>query len=404
MVNPIAVIKKIQDFEKVWGEFIRDGPADGLPGYVRDKYRERCDQFANLPPWAKALSKPVAGSFARACEPYWDDQGTDGPVGDIPFPGGQCQVLYNVSYQTESRRSRSNECSPFDNPVTRTSLSPSGAVLGPIGAPTEVIRPSSQFATSNSVQSIEVMTGSGLRFINLNGAQERFFHSSCGPAYRLLGFAVTRVDGLADDCGSLPPTLKPGPNPPPDPGPVVGPEPTDDPDNPTGPPLIPIPPYEDPVYGPIPIVGDPEPTDPGGGGNPSGGDGLPGAPDAIGGEAGGASGGGDGEDVDFGEPPEGKIWHGALVQATVDSRLGNIPGTGPEQTVYPTVIGNASLIYAGGRGSNTRLESASTLLTRQTTALVLTGCRVHAIPGVDLTVKAISAVTCPDNPCEEQDG
>jgi hypothetical protein len=93
-----------------------------------------------------------------------------------------------------------------------------------------------------------------------------------------------------------------------------------------------------------------------------------------------------------------------LVQATVDSRLGNIPGTGPEQTVYPTVIGNASLIYTGGRGTNERLESSSTLLTRQTTALVLTGCRVQAQPGVSLTVKPISAMTCPENPCEENNG
>jgi hypothetical protein len=89
------------------------------------------------------------------------------------------------------------------------------------------------------------------------------------------------------------------------------------------------------------------------------------------------------------------------VQATVDSRLGNIPGTGPAQTVYPTVIGNASLIYTGARGTNERLESASTLLARATTALVLTGCRVQAQPGVNLTVRPISALTCPENPCEE---
>jgi hypothetical protein len=382
MVNPVAVIKKIQEFEGVWGEFIRDGPTDGFPGYVRDKYRERCDQFANLPPWAKALSRPVAGSFARACEPYWDDQGNDGPVSNLPFSGGQCEELYRINYAYNSIATSGVLIEPPKSLFVN--------VQGPIAG--------IEGGGLPAFQTISIIRGNGDRVQVRSGSCPQ----GCFANISILG--IVKADGSADQCGDPPSELEPGPNPPTDPGPVVGPEPTDDPGNPFGPPLIPIPPYQDPVYGPIPIVGDPEPTDPGGGGNPSGGDGLPGAPDAIGAEAGGASGGGDGEDVDFGEPPEGKIWVGALVEAVVDSRLGNIPGTGPEQTVYPTVIGNASLIYTGGRGSNTRLESSSTLLTRQTTALVLTGCRVHATPGVDLTVKAISAVTCPDNPCEAQDG
>lgn len=404
MVNPISVIRRIQAFEEVWGDFIRNGPDDGLPGYVRDKYRDRCNQFANLPGWAKALSRPVAGSFARACQPYWDDQGTDGPESEQQFPGGQCEgVGYTVSYLTESRGSTQFECQEFGNPITRTNLvGGASPYIGPIGPITEVISNSTN--PSFGFQRFEVQTGAGVRFINLGGAQSRSFWRECGVSYRYSNFVVTRASGLPDDCGDAPPVLIPGPNPPPDPGPIDGPEPTDDPRNPFGPPLVPIPPFNDPVYGPIPIVGDPEPTGPGGGGSPSGGDGLPGSPDAIANSAGGAAGGEGGEDVDFGEPPEGQIWVGALVQATVDSRLGNIPGTGPEQTVYPTVIGNASLIYTGGRGTNERLESASTLLARATTALELTGCRVQAQPGVDLTVRPISALTCPENPCEEQDG
>jgi len=126
-----------------------------------------------------------------------------------PFTGGQCDVLYNISSTTENRSSSTFQCSAFANLNTRTSLIPSGAVLGPIGAPTEVIVPNSQFPSSDSLQSFEVMTGSGLRFINLGGSTESFHLSSCGPAYRLLNFSVTRADGLPDDCGDLPPVFPP---------------------------------------------------------------------------------------------------------------------------------------------------------------------------------------------------
>ena len=380
MANPIEVIKKIQAVENAWGEFIRNGPADGLPGYVRDKYRERCDEFANLPGWARALSKPVAGSLARACQPYWDDQGTDGPTSAPPFTGGQCPTTYTVfvaGLNGSGQASTSNSGFGILGPIV-------GILRTPTGSGDSV-------AIGLATSSQNLTTAFGVTTTAANAASWSIT-------------SITRDDNLADSCGDLPSELEPGPNPPPNPGPQPGPEPTDDPRNPFGPPLIPIPPFIDPVFGPIPIVGDPEPDGPGGGGNPSGGDGLPGDPDAIADSAGGTTGGADGTDVNFGEPPTGAIWVGALVQAVVDSRLGNIPGTGPAQTVYPTVIGNASLIYAGGRGTNERLESASTLLARATTALVLTGCRVQAQPGVTLTVRPISALTCPENPCEEQDG
>ena len=382
MANPIAIIQKIQQTEGIWGDFIQNGPSDGIGGWVRDKYRDRCNQFANLPGWAQALSKPVAGSLARACQPYWDDQGTDGPITAPSFTGGQCPVLYTLTYSYNTILTDGTLRQP---PTQRTQL-----VQGPVtnfrgeGLP--------------EFQSITVQNPAGQTVTMIEGscAQGCFANPTI--------VSLVRQDGLPDDCGDEETELQPGPNPPPDPGPLPGPEPTDDPRNPFGPPLVPIPPFLDPIYGPTPIVGDPDPTGPPGGGAPSGGDGLPGDPDAVGDEAGGAAGGEGGEDVDFGEPPEGAIWVGALVQAVVDSRLGNIPGTGPPQTVYPTVIGNASLIYTGARGTNERLESASTLLARATTALVLTGCRVQAQPGVDLTVRPISALTCPENPCEEQDG
>jgi len=382
MANPIDVIRRLRDVQEGIGEFIRNGPDTGLPGYVRDKYRERCDQFANLPPWARLLGNGTAGTMDRMCRGYWEDEGKDGPISEPPFPGGQCEDSYFVFFSYNPIATNGTTIQPLINDIA--------IVQGPL----------SNFRSEGSGASQVLLITNG-------GGGSQTLISGTAPQGNFRNEVLTSVSlrfGGADNCGDQPPILKPGPNPPVDPGPIDGPEPTDDPRNPFGPPLIPIPPFDDPVYGPIPIVGDPEPTGPGGGGGAGGGDGLPGSPDAVGDEAGAAAGGEGGEDVDFGEPPEGSIWVGALVQAVVDSRLGNIPGTGPPQTVYPTVIGNASLIYTGARGTNERLESASTLLARATTALVLTGCRVQAQPGVNLTVRPISALTCPENPCEEQDG
>ena len=390
MANPLGVIRGLIGVQDSIGEFIRNGPDDGLPGYVRDEYRKRCDQFANLPGWAQALGNGTSGTMDRICSPYWDDNGWDGPeVAPAPFQGGQCDgELYLVTFGWTLISTGVRQTFP------RT-------VYGPVGQPT---------IDSSGGGSVMSVTARGVRAAQscsalptLNPTSQEFtIVVSTGPANAPGVDSISKCSGT-DNCGDPLPTepIRPGPNPPPNPGPTTGPEPTTDPDNPTGAPLLPIPPYVDPIYGPTPIVA---PTDGGGAGGTGGGDGLPGNPDAIADSAGGAGGGEDGEDIDFGEPPDGKIWVGALVQATVDSRLGNIPGTGPAQTVYPAVIGNASLIYTGGRGTNERLESSSTLLVRATTALVLTGCRAQAQPGVNLTVKPISATTCPDNPCEETDG
>lgn len=98
MANPILIIRNLLDAEQEIADFIQDGPSDGIRGWARDRYRDRCNQFANLPPWARALSGVSGGSIQRICQPYWDDQGVDGPVLDVPFAGGQCEgVGYTVN-------------------------------------------------------------------------------------------------------------------------------------------------------------------------------------------------------------------------------------------------------------------------------------------------------------------
>jgi len=193
------------------GEYIRAGEPRGQVGKIGQAVaRSYCRQYGANPGAAKFGN---AVRIENACRPYLDGIDPDeGPIVKTPFSGGQCPVLYNVSYQTASRNSLVNFCPEFSGPTTRTSLIPSGAVLGPIGAPTEIILPNAQFGNTNRIQSFEVMTGSGLRFISLGGATERFFHTNCGPGWRLSGFAVTRADGQADNCGSPAPIVtQPGP-------------------------------------------------------------------------------------------------------------------------------------------------------------------------------------------------
>lgn len=188
------------------GAYIRDGEPRGQVAKIGQAVaRSYCRQYGANPGAAKFGN---AVRIENACRPYLDGiDPAEGPIIETPFSGGQCPVLYNVSYTTTNRTSTNNQCTPFANVNNRTSLIPSGAVLGPIGAPTEKIVPASQFTFFNRTQSFEVMTGSGLRFINLGGAAERQFHTNCGPGYQLSNFAVTRADGQADDCGSPRPRI-----------------------------------------------------------------------------------------------------------------------------------------------------------------------------------------------------
>jgi len=136
------------------------------------------------------------------------------PTGDPappppPFAGGQCAVLYNVSYTTENRASSVFGCTPFDGATNTTTLIGGSPVLGPIGAPMEVLAPGGAGSSTDSNQEFRLATGSGPRLLSLGGAGNRAFFSGCGGSYRITNFAVSRVDGLPDDCGSVPPVFPP---------------------------------------------------------------------------------------------------------------------------------------------------------------------------------------------------
>lgn len=387
--NPLAVIDAIQEVEGRLGDFIANGPSTGLQGYVRDQYRKRCDQFANSPGWAQSLVNAAGGSLGRICEPWYAARGFDGPTAQPPFTGGQCPgVSYNLSW---SATAAANNCTTFtDSPQLNGRMGPisyrlihNTALSQPVGG----LCPG--FSTNQLL-----ITANGVEFVG--GGQAR--------GYSLNSFNVIRGDGQPDNCGDPPPELEPGPNPPPDPGPTPGPEPTTDPENPTGPPLLPIPPYDDPIGGPTPIVGpDPfdrgaEPTD------------IPGNPDT-------SPGGGDdvaepinvdpgpgggGNETDFGEPPDGRVWVGCLLRFTFPSSIGAIAGSGPANPVSPRVVGNASLVFEGGRGDAFQVRSGSMVVVRPTGALRVTGVYVNSDPGITYTIRPLSLKKCPDNECSSE--
>lgn len=376
--NPIAVLRKIIEAEKSFADFIQNGPADGLGGFARDGYRTRCEQFANAPPWARLLARGPAGSLGRVCKPYLDDIGADLPeITPPPFAGGQCEdVQYNVF---------ARGLPAFGGEITQQS----GAVFGPI------------------VGILRTPTGGGGGvFIGLQARDTLTTafgvttSEANAPSWRIIN--VVRVDGQPDNCGDPPDgPLRPGPNPPPNPPPTPGPEPTADPGNPTGVPLLPIPEYDDPIGGPVPFEAEPDGT---GGVGPED---IPGNTDSQEGGAenyGDAIAGGSGtdvgsDDIDFGEPPTGRVWVGALFQFAIPTDYGDVPGSRPTNTVVPRVFGNCSLTYDSARGTAVRVNSANVELFRPNGALKVTGVFVNSLPGITFNVRPVSVAKCPENSC-----
>ena len=327
MANPIEIIEGLRDVQDGLGEFIRNGPSTGLPGYIRDKYRERCNQFANLPAWARLLGNGTAGTMDRMCTPYWDDNNWDGPeVAPPPFTGGQCDFLYlfDIAGRTSAGISGGTTCSgnvPYSTvgsawgPLSNFRLGGASDCSGGDGPSQEVL------VTCHGA-------GGGAR------SPTPVTVAVTSPVFTFSISNVRPQSGVPDSCGNLPPEIGPGPNPPPDPGPIGGPVPTTDPRNPTGPPLIPLPPYEDPVYGPIPIEGPQGPPGPPAppSGPPPGDIGDPGTPGDTGS-------GGEAE----GEAPDGQV----LVGLKVD-----VLESPPKARQFaPGVFRGAGYIYMGVTGN-----------------------------------------------------
>lgn len=365
-------------------DFIQNGPSTGRPGFIRDEYRKRCREAANVPGWITNIQPVTGRSFFSACEPYLDDNNWDGPQLE-PRPtisGGQCQ---GTNYDwTATFVNADGTTFPFNRidpgPITYTvepgqvdcSMDPQGRPQQPL----VVVR-----ANGNSIVA--------------NG-------NYCGFDFPLQSLTATPSPaGAPDDCGDFEPEqpIIPGDNPPPDPGPSPDGDPTDNPTDPYDP-IVPIAPYPDPIFGPSPFPNTPDPL--------TAAD-LPGDAQGYEGEDPTSFQGpnfpvpnsqGQQEEYIFPDPPEGRIWIGAQINAfSVPAAYGNIPDTSPNK-VFPVIIGNAHLVYGPGRGNNRVIKSQLSVLVREHPVQKVTGVRATLRLGITYSIQPISAPDCYPNSCE----
>jgi len=181
------------------GEYIRAGEPRGTVGKVGQAIaRSFCRQYGADPGAAKFGN---AARIENACRPYLDDQDPGkGAKIRVPFPGGQCAVLYTLTYSYNVILTDGTLRQPPDV-RTRTLLGPLGPLRGE-GLP-EFQRIMITELPSNQVQ--------------LRGG-------SCpqGCFANITFVSLVRQDGQPDNCGSQPPVVtQPGPIADPTPPPFV---------------------------------------------------------------------------------------------------------------------------------------------------------------------------------------
>lgn len=360
-------------------------PDTGIGRAVQDITRLNCRIWASRD--KSGYSARVNQYNGEVCGPYLDDLNenpTPGFVGP-PFEGGQCDAVYLVT------ATRTTNLSGTSNITLRA--------RGPVGG----VRVRQVLGNNYDWE----LFCSGLNA----GA------SNCGPLaasapgwYRIGG--VNSSDGEvsasilsvvpcgADNCGNPPPVLQP----PATVTPVT--------------PIVPDIEVDLPGVGPVNINVDidndgnlvvtapdvganvtiaPD-VDLGGGGDGGGGSVPPldpevGEPiDSL------PGGGGGGNDTDFGEAPEGRIWVGAYVQLLGDLiPFGVIPGDQVGQSALSTVVGNASLNVDGEgslrfRSTYTQIRSEWSEHIVPVVGLPVAGIRVKVNPALGYRVYPVSVV------------
>lgn len=350
-----------------------------------------CDWYGSVQDGVAALGGPARATTDLVCGPYFAAAGFDGPQQVAPFEGGQCPgVIYEVWAE------EFNPISGNFNPLAKQ-----GGALESISGPVLGLRLQVGADCFTGFTNGRQLTIRGQGFndpAERTVVPTRCVANTTGGGVGLRNLTLVRQDGQPDNCGDPEPQLQPGTNPPP--APPAFPSGETPGENPQGQPFFFVPDIQLPGADPVPLDDEPLGDAPATPGPPAGGDGLPGDPTAIADEAGEVSGGADGEEVDFGEPPEGKIWVGCVVETVTDTRIGNIPGTGPESTVWPSVRGNVALKYGTFLGRSERINSRFFDIFRPNTALMVTGCFLQAQEGSTCKVFPISGIKCPVNPCE----
>ena len=377
--------QQVYETEVGIGDFVSGPtPTNPVAAGIQNRLRQGCQNLSANPNRGlgglagAADVKAVMGTF---CGPYWASQNYDAPTAASPFSGGQCQ---GVSYR-----------------IFITVISSGGQVLLGPGAPAENPNRSGMNSWTGPI--------GGIRIKRRNDNPQRWTWAITANGVEIDGTtsipeeprsasitSVVRTDGSADNCGSPDPVTVPGPNPAPDNGEAADFD-VDIDNNVILPDEVISTPFGDfflselveGILGTLTKGGGSD-IDPRllGNGNPQ----LD-APQSENGNDG--QGGGD---EDFGEPPEGRVCIGGIVEVVGGDELyGNIAGSGPENKVYPRVIGNASLKLEGDnsgiiRGTAEQIRSGWTSIFTASPGLKVTGLRVSVLPQIRYVVYPVSVI------------
>ena len=191
--------------------FLADpAPTNPFGAFQHRAGRAVCDRWAR---GSRPSILPGREAYYRnLCGPYLGSGGPQLPSTGPYFPGGQCSgVTYRVTYTYLT--------GPCSNPYQTTNGPFTLDIVGPIS------RGRTETPISATVKTVRLL---------INGVAREVFNvglnCSVNPSALAGGdwgiFRVVRLDGLPDNCGSLPVEFEPGtrnPTPDPRPGPVGGP-------------------------------------------------------------------------------------------------------------------------------------------------------------------------------------
>lgn len=360
------------------------GPTPTNPALagIQSAARKGCDNLSASP--ARNLLKLGSGGangMATLCGAYWDGQGYDAPVTEPPFLGGQCPgQLYSF---TATATSVNNLGQTNNATVT-------------LGSTNRISGPVTFVGVEETAQDFIVRArnaaGSIRTFRFLSSGTDAIYSKPTTQSVTLSNIVVSPTDG----CGNPSPETGPGLNPAPDNGEAADFD-VDIDNNVILPDEVISTPFGDfllselveGILGTL-TKGDGSDIDPRllGNGEPA----LGAAQDQNGSQGNG------GGDEDFGEPPEGRIWVGGVVQIVGgDEYYGNIAASGPENTVYPRVVGNVSLKLENDnsgiiRGTAEQIRSGWTSVFLPSPGLKVTGMRVSVSPEIRYVVYPVSVI------------
>lgn len=360
------------------------GPTPSSPAAaaIQSTIRKGCENLASSP--LRPVFEGIPGQKAIAgeiCAPYWASEGIDPPSTELPFEGGQCQgVFYYVTADLTFRNlSTGVEGSTAQ---IRSAINQNRNVPGPV----QGVFVLQQFPTQSRI----IWRGNQNQGDMLNASNNAI---TFNPTQNEAIISNIQVSPLTPECGNPAPVTRPGVNIPPDNGPQFDFALDADGDIILNDELISTPfgdfLLSELVEGVLSQFGgqdiDPELL-----GN--------GAPEVAAPISQNGSQGEGGGDEDFGEPPEGRIWVGGLVEITGgDNLYGNIASSGPENTVYPRVVGNVSLKLEDDnsgiiRGDAKQIRSKWSEAVVDVTGLNVTGLRVSVLPEITYRVYPLSVI------------